>query len=639
MNRRLSVYAIHTFPGYPPFALGMCLALARATLDPRDVEVATTFIGDEAGLVALAQRRDDARHVFLFSDYVWSAGNNLRLSAVAKALMPDCVTIHGGHQVPSRPEECAAFLARNPCVDYAVFEEGETPLVALLSALLEGGAVSTIPGIGFLSNGELIYNTPSFPKDINQLPSPYLSGVFDEMDITLWDAAVIESTRGCPYGCAFCDWGSGISKLRSFDVERTVAEINWLADRKVKTIWFADGNFGLTKKDRAITEALVEAKRRTGYPGNAVITFAKNVKENLIDIVEMLVSAKLLAQGTISLQTSDPTTLKAINRDNIKEEKFEELRGKFVQRGLLLTVELMVGLPGATISSLKADLGKHFDARAEVFLHRTTLLINSPMADPEYIKKYAIEVYDDGRIRSTSTLSEAQVEYCLTLARLFQGPHRYGIFRYILRWLQWEKSIPPLDVLDRLLSDPQLADWPLLAAFCDDAHSRVGGITDLINTLTQVREAFRRDLSWDAAGRQLADWIAQRFDCLVPESLLIAQSALMPADGKRFPATIQLEHDIVAWYRDGIAGETRPLVDYPSGSLTITDPGNLSNRVYHYPMPDVSSYSWELESGLSALRTPNPNAESAAPRLPPHHGLASRSAVRWKNHVAGAKAP
>ena len=32
---------------------------------------------------------------------------------------------------------------------------------------------------------------------------------------------MLESNRGCPYGCTFCDWGSAtLSKVRNFDLDR-----------------------------------------------------------------------------------------------------------------------------------------------------------------------------------------------------------------------------------------------------------------------------------------------------------------------------------------------------------------------------------------------------------------------------------
>ena len=41
----------------------------------------------------------------------------------------------------------------------------------------------------------------------DSIPSPHLTGVFDSYDGRV-EAAIVESNRGCPFGCTFCDWGS-----------------------------------------------------------------------------------------------------------------------------------------------------------------------------------------------------------------------------------------------------------------------------------------------------------------------------------------------------------------------------------------------------------------------------------------------
>ena len=85
--------------------------------------------------------------------------------------------------------------------------------------------------------------------------------------MTKWQSATIETFRGCPYACTFCDWGSNIgSKVRMFDLDRVVAEVEWAANRGIGTIWIADSNFGLLERDLEIARRVSEVKKRTGFP-------------------------------------------------------------------------------------------------------------------------------------------------------------------------------------------------------------------------------------------------------------------------------------------------------------------------------------------------------------------------------------
>ena len=70
-------------------------------------------------------------------------------------------------------------------------------------------------------------------RDITVLPSPYLTGVFDETmkenPNERWLASW-ETNRGCPFSCAYCDWGSAIaSKVSRMDMDKLEKELMWFA--------------------------------------------------------------------------------------------------------------------------------------------------------------------------------------------------------------------------------------------------------------------------------------------------------------------------------------------------------------------------------------------------------------------------
>ena len=69
-----------------------------------------------------------------------------------------------------------------------------------------------------------------------------------------------------------------------------------------------------------------------------------------------------------------------------------------------------MALPGSTVAALKGDLAYHFDLPIEVFVHRTVMLPNSPMADPKYQREHGIEVDEQKRVSATATMSAADIE-------------------------------------------------------------------------------------------------------------------------------------------------------------------------------------------------------------------------------------
>ena len=111
---------------------------------------------------------------------------------------------------------------------------------------------------------------PRIP-DLTSMPSPYLNGLFDKLisdpDCVFDLEATIETTRGCPYACTYCEIGTRYyQKIKYHTLEKVYSEIDWLSDNKVVFVYNADSNFGMLKDHLPITKYLVNKKKETGYP-------------------------------------------------------------------------------------------------------------------------------------------------------------------------------------------------------------------------------------------------------------------------------------------------------------------------------------------------------------------------------------
>ena len=126
-------------------------------------------------------------------------------------------------------------------------------------------------------------------------------------------------------------------------------------------IWLADANFGIFERDVAIAEKVAELKATYGYPKVFATNYAKNTVKHLKPIVKVMADAGILTEGLLSLQSMDEGTLDTIKRSNIKLEKYEDLAREFRAAKLPLFVDLMVGLPGASLHSFRDDLQECLD--------------------------------------------------------------------------------------------------------------------------------------------------------------------------------------------------------------------------------------------------------------------------------------
>lgn len=603
LEHPLPIYCIHPTPQWAPLALGLILGYVAEHMDPHRFDTRPRFAANVAELDTLIA--ESGPGICLFSNYMWTRAANLEISRWLKQHSPLSLTLHGGPDTPAYFETCKDFLLAHPEVDLAIHGEGEDTVRELFEYWAHNPVLpKDVAGLGFLQDGQLVKTGPrARSADPNCFPSPYLNGIFETLDYRAWSSAALETNRGCPYGCTFCDWGSAtLQKIRLFALERVAAEIDWLGRHGVAELWITDANFGIFERDVEITRLICQTKEKYGYPTRIVTNYAKNTKKHLVEIIEILSDAGLISNGIVSLQTRDPDTLKAVNRTNIKTAEYDKLRKAFEDKHLPMSTQLMIGLPGSSRNSFKADLRFCFEQDIEVQIFRTVVLPNSPMAAPEYQAAWELRHDETGMLLSTKDISATEMGHIEQLARLFRCTHAYGMFKYWQSWLQWEYALDPIEYLDQLLADlPDLEGNRWLPRLID----RDSPPFDVINTHHSLREALRRENAWADFYAELKAYTLRRYPS-IPDSpemdmVLELQTALMPGQGRIFPQTLPLAHDFVTYYFEHRKdGHSPPLQSYPATLLQVNDPLGLSEEELRmgHRVKGRPAAVWELESPL-----------------------------------------
>ncbi len=461
------VQASNTYTGngfkaaYLPYAVGLLVAYAftdETVKENYDFKrfIFTREITDEA----VESLENPA--IVGFSNYIWNTQYNLVLAEKIKAKYPDCIIIFGGHNVP--PDN--SFLEKYPFIDFLVHAEGEEAYRSLLLELLnENPDYSGINNISYrINNTENIKNSTEILSKTDY-PSPYLAGLFDKIfeenpDMQL--DAILETSRGCPRSCAYCDWGCNSQKVKLYPIERVLAEIDWMAEHNVKFIWGADANFGAYDRDMEIVDYFISVREKTGRPERLRINYSMKDPKRVLDISRKLEKYGLSKEGaTLSFQSLDPTVLENIGRKNMSMEKFTELNGLYKSEGITTYSELILGLPGETYESFCKGFGTLLAAGQHrlVTVYNCELLPNSPMADPEYMKKHGIITAEiDSLVAHTATDGEVTEKTVYVIgsdsmgtedwiaANIFsnmtEAYHHLGILMLISIYLFNEKNIP-----------------------------------------------------------------------------------------------------------------------------------------------------------------------------------------------------
>ena len=637
-ERAPSALRTRVFPVYDPItppnlALGLILAYAKVhdggvlndhyDLDPY-------WLVRRTGLRRLVG--DGRPAVFLFSSYVWSHHETLAISAAVKAASPNSICIHGGPNTPKYEADTTAFFAAHPHVDVCVRMEGEHTVAEALAALAgrvgaeadgstDLGVLAAVPGLAYRQPDGGVARTPDRDRivSLDELPSPYLTGLFDAFTGGASPFVILETNRGCPYGCTFCDWGSAtLSRVRQFSLDRVLAELDWVAANRIDTVWLADANFGILARDVEIAAHVAELHRRTGYPKAFETCWTKNTTKYVERIIAQLTDAGVVFDCTLALQTSDPGVLATIKRKNIPDEQYDRLTAELRAGGAAVVTDLMMGLPGSTLNTFADDLQTCVERAVYANVNPTMLLVNSPMNEPSYRADHGIEWEipthgpNAGRsmVVATSTYSRHDHHAMSRLRTLFRLGENVGLLRHLMLWAAHRSGRREID-LYRTLDAARVAE-----------PDRFPALTWLVECTTVVCPP----LSWTMLIDEVLAWLVPVLPASSSEGMATedpatedpateiatiraVQLALLPDHGRQFPTSIDLPHDYATWYLtvrevreaqrrgagaggSGASGtegaqpdehkwreEVAPLSTFPAAPFIVDDPDGVNERL------------------------------------------------------------
>ena len=340
--------------------------------------------------------------------YVWNQVANDKIAQIYKEYRPDGMVIYGGPNVTTNMER--------DYVDHFIMGPGEIEFEKLLDPTADSAYA---------------------------IPTPYTDGLFD--DIIKDGFVAFETNRGCPYGCAFCDWGGvARSKITKASEEETNATIEHVLKHKPKRLEILDANFGIFERDLNFVKHIVDKKQRDDM-WLTFAGFAKNGSKWLPEIMNLTMDNfnDRLRNVKISLQTLSPEVLNTIDRNNIKPEKLLQIINEL--DNIDISSELIIGLPGETADSWRQTLKKHKELGITFGRgYPLYVLPNTPMATPEYREKYKIKtkrmVLPDGE--TFEMIYECYSYDLEEIKQIYLEWNRFNTFHNFFGE-EWDREFPP----------------------------------------------------------------------------------------------------------------------------------------------------------------------------------------------------
>ena len=272
-----------------------------------------------------------------FCCYIWNISFIKKLLPVMKKALPDAVIILGGPEVSYNAGE---VLKTMPHVDYVISGEGEKPFALLLNALCSGNDAGEIPGVCYQSGGVVSVQQPYDTADIP--PDPYCEDYFKALDGRI---AYLETSRGCPFQCAFCLSGADTC-VRFFPIERAKSHLVLLANSGTQTIKLVDRTFNADRRRARELFSFIIEKHGTLIPEGVCFHF--EIGGDLLDddTLALLKSAPPgLIQFEIGLQSFHAETLEALNRKTNIDRLKRNIKQLLSFGNIHIHVDLIAGLP------------------------------------------------------------------------------------------------------------------------------------------------------------------------------------------------------------------------------------------------------------------------------------------------------
>ena len=291
-----------------------------------------------------------------FSCYIWNISYVKMILADIKKVLPNVKIWAGGPEVSYYGE---AFLKEEPAVDLVMMGEGEITFAHFLKALLEGEELKQVPGL-MLRNDDGTITDTGFRQvmDMSQIPFPYAF-----MDMKELEHRIIyyESSRGCPFSCAYC-LSSIDKKLRFRSLDLVLPELEWFLQAKVPQVKFVDRTFNC-KKSHAM--AIWQYIRDHD---NGITNFHFEIAADLLDKDELDLLSTMrpgLVQLEIGVQSTNEKTLETIRRKTDIEEIRQITETINSWHNIHQHLDLIVGLPWEDLKRFKQSFNDVYSMEPE----------------------------------------------------------------------------------------------------------------------------------------------------------------------------------------------------------------------------------------------------------------------------------
>ena len=266
--------------------------------------------------------------------------SSFKLAKIAKNLNPDVINVTGNVHATAMYEQ---ILNNYPEIDYIVLGEGEITCLELIEGLKNNNPFN-VKGIAYKTFEEEICITEKRPlANLDEFPFPKKHRFF----INEPHKAVINTSRGCPYGCTYCSLTKFWSRWRGKSVEKVIEEVDFLVENGLEYLIFTDDHFTYNKER---TMKIVEHFKKYNFKW-VMQTRVDRIDKEMYDLFKET-RCEFVAFGVESMS---PIILKNIHKGYTVEQVKEAFKMGH-EAGVPIQANIMIGCTGETEETLKETI-------------------------------------------------------------------------------------------------------------------------------------------------------------------------------------------------------------------------------------------------------------------------------------------
>lgn len=373
--------------------------------------------------------------VYGFCCYIWNIERTLTLISKIKQKYPLAIIVLGGPEVSYNAKE----LLKNDYIDFIVSGEGEIPFAKLLDAINKN-LPTNMEGVCYKNREKTIISEPFVSNE--QPPDCYCDEYFDNLNGRI---SYIETSRGCPFSCAFCLSGK-CGKVQFFDMDISKQNILKLANSNTKTIKFVDRTFNSDKsRAKEIFKFIIQNYGKK-FPTDKCFHF--EIAGDILDdeTISILNSAPSgLIQLEIGMQSFNEETLQFINRKTNIEKLINNIKRLTEKKNIHIHIDLIAGLPKEDFESFKNSFNIAFSLGADMLqLGFLKILHGSPMKEDFNKYKCDYSPTPPYEIISNEYITKEELQYLKYVESALDKLYNSGRFKRSLNYL-WEICLSPFE--------------------------------------------------------------------------------------------------------------------------------------------------------------------------------------------------